>query len=56
MHFIPYKYEELPTHLQEGQAAAEHLLDQVHLQLGQQLQPSTLSEHYADDEAFEGNY
>jgi hypothetical protein len=53
VHFIPYKYEELPTHLQEVQAAAEDLLDRVHRQLGQQLQPSTLSEHYADDEAFE---
>lgn len=54
VHFIPYKYEELPTHLQEVQAAAEHLLDRVHRQLGQQLQPSTLSDHYVDDEAFEG--
>lgn len=54
VHFIPYKYEQLPTHLQEVQAAAEHLLDRVQQQIGQQLQPSTLSEHYTDDEAFEG--
>lgn len=54
MYFIPYKYDELPRHLQEVQEAAEHLLDRVHQQLGQQLQPSTLNQHYADVEAFEG--
>jgi hypothetical protein len=54
VHFIPYKYDGLPAHLREVQADAERLLSRVHQQLGRQLHPSSLDEHYADDLAFEG--
>jgi hypothetical protein len=54
VYVLPYRYSELSTHLQEVRAAAELLLARVHEQLGQRLQPATLDEHYADDEAFEG--
>ena len=54
VYVLPYRYTEVSTHLQEVRAAAERLLARVHEQLDQRLQPATLDEHYADDEAFEG--
>jgi hypothetical protein len=54
VYLIPYKYGELPTHLNEINVAAEDLLNRVYRQLGRQLLPATLEEHYADYEAFEG--
>ena len=53
-HFIPYRYDELQNHLQEVQADAQRLLERVQQQLGKELQPSTLEEHYTDGEAFDG--
>lgn len=53
VHIFPYDYTQLSTHLERVHAAAELLLNRVHEQLGRQLQPTALEEHYAD-EAFEG--
>lgn len=54
VYLVPYRYDEIPKHLNEINAAAEDLLNRVHRQLGLQLQPATIEEHYSDGEAFEG--
>lgn len=53
-HFLPYRYDALPTHLQEVHDAAVSLLARVHQQLGREIEPGTIEDHYADDDSFEG--
>ena len=53
-HLLPYKYDALSTHLQEVHDAAASLLSRVHQQLGRQIEPATIEEHYADDDSFGG--
>lgn len=52
VHFVPYRYEDVPRHLEEVRADAERLLGRVQQQLGRDVRPTSLLEHYTDD-AFE---
>jgi hypothetical protein len=51
---VPYKYAELPAHLQEVRTGAQMLLVRVQQQLDRPLAPAPLEEHYADEIGFEG--
>lgn len=53
VHFVPYHYVDVPRYLEEVRRDAEWLLGRVQQQLGRDLRPASLLEHYGDG-AFEG--
>ena len=52
-HELPHDNDQLPTHLNQIQRAAEELLAEVNLRLGVSLQPVRLSRHFEDQAGFE---
>lgn len=51
---VPHEAGLLPHHLREVEEASKRLLGRVLVQLGKQLKPISLTEHYGSEESFSG--